>query len=483
MRAFSCRRLPFVYFVRVITRLIRLCALRAPRFGFLRNSQKASLREFERSISDEQRGWLCRVREQGREAIEVARRIMAGHVAELVHQRQYQEGARQPVVAGIVDARDRKSSRDGSSRGDDELALRGGMDEDNHGDKLRYSGAEKCSGRESRLPPFETEQEGVESGGRGTTIVESMGVGEPDDGHSAQVVHGDRMGFHGTGSQEHQGWGNRQTADEDNQEAHDHEHTIVHLQTQAEVLTAFAAAEASCLSSVSTWVEDARRRARDMTSSWKQEVASSDHRERAITTAELEALALALAFHASKKEADEAFGARCDDLLSRPSDAAGGGAAVRAGEATWSRNSALPAGPQAEAAKKVELVPCGYIAEERKECSALWSSFDPLLSSLRVEFIPTGNEGSAGNCYAEEEEEEASQVASQIIDGLESQLKGEVASFFARKVEEVRPMIRAGIEEHERLACGLPGKQQKKERALPVGSDAPASERRETVRR
>ncbi|CAM9478023.1 unnamed protein product, partial [Scytosiphon promiscuus] len=336
----------------------------------------ASLRDSLRSISDEQGGLLCRVREEARGAIEAARGTIDGHVADVGHRRQEKEGARASAAADVGLARDRQSfPREGSSRAGDEPALREGVGDNGQGHEVPHGG-------EPRFAAFMTEEQAPNSAVEGSCRSKNTNEGDEDGGGDVQDVSGDEDNLRGTDPQENQDQGpyRSRAEEEDDKEDHGGNETTVDVPAQREVLAAIAAAEASCLPRVFPWARDARHRARETAASWNEEVASGCRNERTTTNTELETLALA--FRAAKKEADEdVFGSHERDSRPRPPGVVGGHADVCPGEMSGSINWVPLSGVRAAAAEKqAESVPhCEYRAEEQKESSALWLSFERLL--------------------------------------------------------------------------------------------------------
>ncbi len=401
----------------------------------------ATLGDFESTALEEQRGWLVRVRERRREATEKARRIITEHVAEIVHRHQLQDEREQ-------EEDEARSGGDGTPAGGIAHAAR---------DHSQHPGEE----RQQKPKSFDADDDG---GGGGS--------GDGGDG----------------------GDGGRDSEDTDDLEE-DPPPLDESGGLRAEALAALAAAQASCLSGIDAWAEDLRCRAGALKDSWTAEAAADDRRERGAAEAELEALGLAL--RAARQEADAAFAAPCSASLSPLSGTGGGAVGVGAGDAAGVEGAETAAGPRnlAVAAASEEVaaatkaaaaagavkggesgapMAAGFIAEEREECSSLWSGLERqplarLLLLLQPEQLSPPPLEMAGLSRTrerdgqreeeeEEEEEEESSSATRFIGGLESELRGEVAEAFGaatgtgerdeeEEEEEVRSMLRAGGEQ------------------------------------
>ncbi|CAM9960866.1 unnamed protein product [Ectocarpus sp. 12 AP-2014] len=212
---------------------------------------------------------------------------------------------------------------------------------------------------------------------------------------------------------------------------------------RVEAMAVLAAAEASCICDIDAWAEEARRRELEMISGRMAEAASGDIEEREMTETKVETLESA--FRAARKDAHEVVCSACCEAYSlRPSGVSGAGAAPSETEKPANLE------PYATIGSTETAVP-GVLAEEEEESSALWSSLERPLFSLKLALktIPARSGGLRRDEKDGEEGKETKLTASRIVTGLEHELRAVVTASFSStgRVEEVRSMIRASSDE------------------------------------
>lgn len=386
----------------------------------IRQTLTASLEDFERVASEEQQDWLRHVRERGHEATEVARTAISDHVAELIRyerQRQEDQEGRYDALSMAADTtRDFSSMQDCSSSSE-----KGANADDKPGKQCKMEEGEQSTALDQTA-----------LGMNKVAAAEGVNRGYADDDHNGGKFP----------QPQSQGVKRQQSVNQDGD-------SDVFLEPpslggcQVEAMAVLAAEEASCIRDIDTWVGDARRRELEMTSAWMTEAASGDLEEQEMAETELETLESE--FLAARKDADEAVSsARCEGYSLRPSGVSGTGAAPIEME--------KPANPEPYAAiASTRTATPGFFAEEEEECSALWSSLEWPLSSLKLALktIPAGSDGLRRGEREGGEEEETRLAASRIITGLECELRAVVTDSFSSsgQVEEVRSMIRASSDE------------------------------------
>lgn len=388
----------------------------------IRKNLTASLEDFERVASEEQQDWLRHVRGRGHEATEVARTAISDHVAELIlHERQRQqdqEGRYEALSMAADTARDLSSPQDCSS-----------------------SAGEGTSTDDKDKPGEQGKMEQVEQSMALNQTALVMNTVAAAEGVNGDYVDDDHSGGNFPQPQ-FQGAKRQHVANQDGDgDVFVEPPSLEGLRVEA--MDVLAAAEASCIYDMDAWVEEARRRELEMISAWMAEAASGDIEEREMTETELETLESA--FRAARKDADEAVSSACCEAYSlRPSGVSGAGAAPNGTE--------KPANPEPSATiSSTETAAPGFLAEEEEECSALWSSLERPLSSLKLALktIPAGSGGLRRDEKEGEEGKETKLAASRIITGLECELRAVVTDSFSStgQMEEVGSMIRASSDE------------------------------------
>ncbi|CAB1105292.1 unnamed protein product [Ectocarpus sp. CCAP 1310/34] len=385
---------------------------------------RASLEDFERIASEEQQDWLRQVRRRGHEATEVARATISDHVAELIlhepQREQDQEGGYEALPMAADTPRDLSSLQDRSSSAGEGTTC-STDDKDKPGEQGNMEQGEQSMALNHPALVMNT-----------VAVAEGVNRDHVDDHHSGRKFPQPQF----------QGAKRQHVANQDDDgDVFVDPPSLEGLRVEA--MAVLAAAEASCICDIDAWVEKTLRRELEMISAWMAETASGDVEERDMTETELETLESA--FRAARTDTDEVVSSACCEAYSlRPSGVSGAGAAPSETEE--------PANPEPDATiGSTEFAAPGFFAEEEEECSALWSSLERSLSSLKLALktIPAGSGGSRKDEKEGEEGIETKLAASRIITGLECELRAVVTDTFSStgQVEEVQSIIRASSDE------------------------------------
>lgn len=423
----------------------------------------ANLGELERATLEEHQEWLRRLRERRHKATSLTRTLVANHTADIIQRQQRleeeeEEKSRKISLAAGVAQEERESSQMRSSARcdcdertdavDDQAGeavetegghlsvLQGGENDDDE----RLAHATKNNRRKSNNAEEEEQEESVGSTitAEGTTTRDG---GYVDNGRSPSQQYDQQK------SDQHI------CNDDDGGGGSDADDVVVAPppldDLEAKLLAGLADVEASCSSGIKKWIEEVRGRAQKIHRACSVKAATDDRDEWEKT--ELELANLELALRAAKQEVDnDAPGSCGGKFLLLPNE----DATVDGGEAAAALNATeTAAGPRildgARGAETqspetvVKPTTPGFIVEEKKECSALWSSFERLLVALQLDLEATSPVQAKYKCEKEE------RAIDRTLLGLESDLVGELSETFSlsRKKDEVQSMIRAGSEE------------------------------------